>query len=74
LFNGLLLIFALIFAGLQGGFLVGAWVVWILFRKDVPPNIQYGTMAVLFVAVVFLGNFWEIVQALIYRLHLYIKD
>lgn len=73
LFNGLLLIFAVIFAGWQGGLLVGAWTVWILSRKDVPPNIQLGALAVLFVSVVFIGNFWEVVQALSYRLYLYAK-
>lgn len=73
LLNGLLLIFAVIFAGWQGGLLVGAWSIWALYRQDMPANIQLGAMAVLFVAAVFIGNFWEIVQALIYRLYLYTK-
>jgi len=73
LFNGLLLIFAVIFAGWQGGLLVGAWTAWVLYRRDVPAGIQIGALAALFVAVVFLGNFWEIVQALVYRLYLYTK-
>ena len=73
LLNGLLLIFAVIFAGWQGGILVGTWMFWVLYRTDVPVRIQVGAMAVLFVAVVFVGNFWEIVQALIYRIYLYTK-
>ncbi|ACU91339.1 STT3 domain-containing protein [Desulfomicrobium baculatum] len=71
--NGLLLIFAVLFAGWQGGVLVGAWVAWVLFKKDVPAAVQFGGMAALFVVVVFLGNFWEIIQALVYRLYLYTK-
>jgi dolichyl-diphosphooligosaccharide--protein glycosyltransferase len=71
--NGLLLIFAVLFAGWMGGVLVGAWVGWVLFKKDVPAIVQIGGIAAIFVAVVFLGNFWEIVQALVYRLYLYTK-
>lgn len=71
--NGLLLIFAVLFAGWQGGLLVGAWVGWVLFKRGVPAGVQIGGMAALFVVVFFLGNFWEIVQALVYRLYLYTK-
>ena len=71
--NGLLIIFAVIFAGWQGGLLVGAWTGWMMYRRDVPAGVQIGALVALFVAVVFLGNFWEIVQALVYRLYLYTK-
>jgi dolichyl-diphosphooligosaccharide--protein glycosyltransferase len=73
LFNGLLLIFSVIFAGWQGGMLVGAWTVWALARKDLSAKIQIVALGLLFVAVMFIGNFWEIVQALVYRLYLYTK-
>ncbi|SFJ05811.1 dolichyl-diphosphooligosaccharide--protein glycosyltransferase [Desulfomicrobium apsheronum] len=71
--NGLLLIFAVLFAGWQGGLLVGAWAIWVMIKKDMPAGVQFGGIAVLFVAVIFLGNFFEIVQALVYRLYLYTK-
>jgi dolichyl-diphosphooligosaccharide--protein glycosyltransferase len=71
--DGLLLIFAVIFAGWKGALLVGAWVVFGLVRRDLAPRARLAGLAILFVAVIALGNFWEVVQALLYRLYLYTK-
>lgn len=71
--QGLLLIFAILFAGWQGGVLVGSWMAYLLFRQNVSVRIQVSAMAILFIAAFLLGNFWEIVQALIYRIYLYTK-
>ena len=71
--DGLLLIFAVVFAGWKGALLAGAWVALVLYRRDMPVRARLAGMAVILVAVIAVGNFWEVVQALIYRLYLYTK-
>lgn len=71
--DGLLLIFAVVFAGWKGGIMAGAWVALVLYRRDMPVRARLAGMMAILLAVIAVGNFWEVVQALIYRLYLYTK-
>jgi len=71
--HGFLLVFALIFGGWGGSGLAVAWVALVATRQDLSVRAQITGILVVAIVAMALGNFREILEALVYRLYLYAK-
>lgn len=72
--SGVLLIFALTFAGWDGAFVAALWIAWAMRRKVVVPAMLHGLcFAVVAVVVLYLGNAQDVIWLMTQKLFFYAK-